>query len=44
MKEEELTFKPHSVETQDGYILTLLHVTSTKKGDASEQSYGAVLL
>ena len=27
MSEEGLTFKPHTIETEDGYLLTLLHVT-----------------
>ena len=38
-----MTFRPHSLETEDGYMLTLLHLHSL---DASipESTHGVILL
>ena len=44
MSQEELDMKPYKVETEDGYLLTLFHITSTNKIVAETMIKGAVLL
>ena len=44
MSQEELDMTPYQVETEDGYMLTLMHITSTNKSINEAGIKGSVLL
>lgn len=43
LTKEKLAIRPHSLETEDGYVLTLLHLTS-RDATLPEPTQGVVLL
>ena len=44
MGKEELDLRPHSIETEDGYILSLIHIWSLNEEVKKVENKGVILL